>query len=80
MTEVRVPKVGMSTVEVDVVEVRISKGQTVAAGEPLMDVSADKVDFTIHAETTGTVIEIRVAEGDVCEVGDIVLTIEETSA
>jgi len=61
------------------VAVRVSKGQAVTAGEPLIDVSADKVDFTIDAETGGTVTDILVTDGDVCEVGDVVATIEEVS-
>ncbi len=62
MAEVRIPKVGMSTLDVEVTEILVKVGQTVAA---------DKIDLDIEALVAGTVTEILVEEGDVIDVGQI---------
>ncbi len=77
MQEVHIPKMGMSTVEVDVMLVMVRPGQRVAAGDPLIEVESEKATFVIEAEVGGTVAEVLVADGDVRNVGDVVLRIEE---
>ena len=70
---------GMSTVEVDVVEVRVSPGQEVAAGDVLVEIESEKANFEIEAEVGGTVTDVLVQQGDVKEVGDVIARIEEAS-
>jgi YD repeat-containing protein len=72
MYEVRVPKFGMSTVEVDIVEILVEVGQTVAVGDPIAEVDTEKVSMTMESDGAGTVTEIRVADGDVAQVGDVI--------
>ncbi len=50
-------------------------GDTVTLGEPLVEVSTDKVDTEIEAPATGTLLEIRVAEDDVVGIGDVIAVI-----
>jgi pyruvate/2-oxoglutarate dehydrogenase complex dihydrolipoamide acyltransferase (E2) component len=75
--DVHIPKMGMSTVEVDVVGVLVRAGQRVAVGDPLIEVESEKATFVIEAEVGGTVAELLVAEGDIPNVGDIVVRIRE---
>jgi pyruvate/2-oxoglutarate dehydrogenase complex dihydrolipoamide acyltransferase (E2) component len=75
--DVRVPKVGMSTVEVEIGEVLAYPGQRVEPSSVIVSVAADKVDFDIEAGTEGVVEEIMVAEGAVVEVGTLVARIRE---
>lgn len=77
MTDVRVPKVGMSTVEVDIVKVLVATGQRVGPGDPMFEASADKVDFSIEAGSAGTVVEVLAVEGQVCTVGEVVARLDE---
>ncbi len=77
MTDVRIPKMGMSTVEVDVVKVLVKPGQRVAAGETVVEIEAEKSELEIEAGAAGTVTEVLVSEGDVLEVGDVLVRIEE---
>lgn len=79
MTDVHIPKMGMSTVEVEVVSVLVSVGQAVAIGDELVEVEGDKATFAIEAEVAGTVAEILVQQGDEREVGDVVVRIEEAA-
>jgi pyruvate/2-oxoglutarate dehydrogenase complex dihydrolipoamide acyltransferase (E2) component len=79
MKDVRVPKVGMSTIEVEIGEVFVSLGQRVQAASVIVSVAADKVDFDVEAGVEGTVEEILVTEGAVVEVGMVIARIREES-
>ena len=77
MREVHIPKMGMSTVEVDVLRVLVCPGQHVAQGEILVEVESEKANYEIEAEVGGTIREVLVEEGDVKEVGDVIARIDE---
>ncbi|MDA8311267.1 MAG: hypothetical protein M0Z46_11790 [Actinomycetota bacterium] len=77
MIEVRVPKVGMSTLEVEIGEVRVAVGQRLSANSVVCTALADKVDFDVEAGAVGTVVEILVASGDVVPVSGVVARLAE---
>ena len=72
MHEIRIPKSGMSTVEVDITELFVEVGQSVAIGDSNADIDTEKVTMTLEADVAGTVTQILVAAGDSREVGDVV--------
>jgi 2-oxoglutarate decarboxylase len=74
--DVHVPKMGMSTVEVDIVEVYVEVGEHVDEGEALLEIEAEKARYEVPAPAAGTVTEILVEEGDEREVGDVIARIE----
>ncbi len=78
MQEIRIPKYGMSTVEVDVTAVHVVVGQSVAMGDPLIDVETDKIVSTLESEFAGVVSEISVVPDATYEVGDLVCRISAT--
>jgi len=80
VTEVRVPKMGMSTIDVDVTRVFVATGDVVSAGDPLVEIEGDKVSFVVEAECSGTVTAISVEEGATYEVGQVICTIEEVTS
>jgi 2-oxoglutarate dehydrogenase E2 component (dihydrolipoamide succinyltransferase) len=77
MKDVHIPKMGMSTVEVDVLRVLVRPGQPVAAGDVIAEIESEKATYEIEAEVGGTVAEVLANEGDVKEVGDVIARIEE---
>jgi pyruvate/2-oxoglutarate dehydrogenase complex dihydrolipoamide acyltransferase (E2) component len=77
MNHIRVPKVGMSAIDVEILEILVSPGQAVDAGDPVAEVGADKVDFTIEADHAGTVLEVLVKVGDTCPVGAVVVSLSD---
>jgi len=79
MIDVHIPKMGMSTVEVDVIEVYVEVGEKVEAGEVLLMVEAEKAKCPVPSPVAGTVAEVLVAEGDEREVGDVVVRISPDS-
>ncbi len=76
MSEVRVPKVGMSAVEVEILAVLVAVGDRVETGTAVVEAASDKVDFTIESDQAGTVIELLVAEGQTCAMGDVIARLE----
>lgn len=79
-TEVRFPKFGMSTVEVEVSQVFVSVGDRVAIGDPLVEVETDKVTVNMEAEVGGVIVELKVRAGSEYEVGDLVCLIDDSAS
>ena len=59
--DVVVPKVGLTVEVVEVLEWHAKPGDTVTAGDPLVDIAADKADIEIEAPADG-VLEAIIAE------------------
>jgi pyruvate/2-oxoglutarate dehydrogenase complex dihydrolipoamide acyltransferase (E2) component len=64
------------TVEVEVVELSVAQGATVAQGDVLLEVATDKANMDIVAPADGVVAELNVAEGDIIPVDQILAVIE----
>ena len=77
MVDVKIPKMGMSTVEVDVMKWFVAAGDKVSVGMPLVEIESEKAAMEIEAEVAGTVTEIIVPEGETTEVGTVVCRIQE---
>jgi acetyl-CoA carboxylase biotin carboxyl carrier protein len=60
----------------NVVDVAVTVGATVAAGEPLLHVESMKMEIPVPAPVAGTVVEVRVGPGDTVHEGDIVAVLD----
>jgi pyruvate dehydrogenase E2 component (dihydrolipoamide acetyltransferase) len=78
--EVTLPELGESVTEGTVSRWLKQVGESVAADEPLLEVSTDKVDTEIPSPTSGTLLEIRVQEDETVEVGAVLAVIGEAGA
>jgi len=76
VTDVFVPKMGMSTIEVEILEVLVSVGDTVAADTTVALIGGDKAEVEIPAGVDGVVSEVLVRAGDESEVGRVIVRIE----
>jgi 2-oxoglutarate dehydrogenase E2 component (dihydrolipoamide succinyltransferase) len=76
MIDVQIPKMGMSTVEVEIVKVLVSPGERVSARDVVVEIESEKANHELEAGADGIVAEVLVAEGDEAKVGDVVLRIE----
>lgn len=74
-TDVTLPALGESVTEGTVTRWLKSVGDTVAADEPLLEVSTDKVDTEIPSPVAGTLLEILVQEDTDVEVGSVLARI-----
>jgi 2-oxoglutarate dehydrogenase E2 component (dihydrolipoamide succinyltransferase) len=79
-TEVTLPELGESVTEGTVSRWLKHVGESVAADEPLLEVSTDKVDTEIPSPTSGTLLEIRVQEDETVGVGAVLAIIGEEGA
>ncbi|MBW4030146.1 MAG: 2-oxo acid dehydrogenase subunit E2, partial [Acidobacteria bacterium] len=69
MADVFMPQLGETVAEGTVTKWFKNVGDAVTRGEPLFEVSTDKVDTEIPAQATGVVSEILVPEGVTVDVG-----------
>jgi 2-oxoglutarate dehydrogenase E2 component (dihydrolipoamide succinyltransferase) len=74
-TEVVLPQLGESVTEGTITRWLKKVGDPVAADEPLVEISTDKVDTEIPSPAAGTLLEIRAAEDAVVPVGAVLAII-----
>ena len=75
-TEVLLPQWGMGMSEGTVISWLKAVGDAVTEDEPLAEIEAEKVEETLEAPATGTLVEICVQEGETVEVRSVVAYIE----
>jgi pyruvate/2-oxoglutarate dehydrogenase complex dihydrolipoamide acyltransferase (E2) component len=76
MIDVQIPKMGMSTVEVDIVAVHVKPGDRVDSKTIVCEIESEKANYEVEAGYAGLVMEVLVNEGDEARVGDVVARIE----
>jgi len=72
--EINVPDIGGD--EVEVTEVLVKVGDTVAAEQSLITVEGDKASMEVPAPFAGTVKEIKVSTGDKVSTGSLIMVFE----
>ncbi|HOY71249.1 MAG TPA: dihydrolipoyllysine-residue acetyltransferase [Methylotenera sp.] len=75
LQDVLVPDIGNFD-SVDVIDVLVKVGDTVAADDSLMTVESDKASMDIPAPFAGVVKEVKVKVGDKVSQGSLILTVE----
>src|SRR5512138_1015068 len=78
-TEVIMPQMGESIAEGTITKWLKKVGETVKRDEPIFEISTDKVDAEIPAPVGGTLVEIRVNEGQTVPINTVVGVIGEAS-
>lgn len=77
-TEVKIPKISEGVEIATVTEVLISEGDEVEKEQSLITVESDKASVEIPSTHNGKVKSIKVSEDDKVNVGDVILTLEES--
>jgi 2-oxoglutarate dehydrogenase E2 component (dihydrolipoamide succinyltransferase) len=80
MADVTLPQLGETVTEGTITRWFKAVGDTVAADEPLFEVSTDKVDTEVPSPVAGTLLEIRVQEGDTVPVGAVIAVVGAAGA
>ena len=73
---VSMPQMGISVSEGTILEWRKAVGETVAADEPIADVTTDKVDVEIPCPAAGVLAKILAEPGDTVPVGEVIAEID----
>ncbi len=77
--EVKVPDIG-DFKEVEVIELLVKPGDTVAVEQSLITVESDKASMEVPSSVAGKVLELRMKIGDKVAEGSIILTLEPAVA
>src|SRR4051794_40798706 len=78
-TDVTMPRLSDSMEEGTILKWIVEEGGEVKRGEPLCEIETDKANMTYEADTSGTVIEIVVPEGETVALGEVIARIGEPS-
>src|SRR5688572_33004971 len=78
-TNIVVPELGESVVEARVAKWLKKQGDTVNAGEPLVELETEKIDLEVSADRAGVLSSIKHQEGADVKVGEVLAVLEESS-
>ncbi len=73
------PQMGESVTEGTVLSWYKQEGEEIAADEPLVEISTDKIDAEVPSPGAGTLVKLHVAEGDTVTVGQVLAEIAPTN-
>jgi pyruvate dehydrogenase E2 component (dihydrolipoamide acetyltransferase) len=74
--EYKFPELGEGIHEGEIVKLHIKPGDEVTDDDVIMDVQNDKAIVEVPCPVNGKIVEIKVKEGQLCHVGELVATIE----
>ena len=75
-----VPEVGESIVDARIAKWLRREGDSVAAGDPLVELETDKIDLEVSAPQAGVLARIARQEGEDVKVGELLGVIDEAAA
>jgi pyruvate/2-oxoglutarate dehydrogenase complex dihydrolipoamide acyltransferase (E2) component len=77
MNILRLPDLGASTGEAEVVVWLKTVGESITAGEPVLEVQSDKANVEVEAAFSGTLARVLAEEGKILKPGDPLAVIAE---
>ena len=75
MNILRLPDLGASTGEAEVVVWLKAVGDNITVGEPVLEVQSDKANVEVAATTSGTLARVLAEEGQILKPGDALAVI-----
>lgn len=78
-SEFKLPTLGENTSQGTVGKILISKGDTVSENQPVVEIETDKAVAEIPSSVNGTVLEIKLKEGQTVKVGQVIFTYKESA-
>jgi len=79
VAELRVPDLG-DFADVEVIEVLVAVGDTVAIEDPLVTIETDKASMDVPAETAGKIISLNVEVGSKVSTGSVIAVVEPSAS
>ena len=74
-TEIKVPNIG-DFIDVEVIEVLVTEGQTIQKNDPLITIESDKSSVEIPSNFEGKIKSLKTKVGDKVSEGDLILILE----
>ncbi|WP_058357617.1 dihydrolipoyllysine-residue acetyltransferase [Vitreoscilla massiliensis] len=79
IVEIKVPDIGGHD-NVDVIDVAVKVGDTVAVDDTLITLETDKATMDVPADVAGVVKEVKISVGDKVSEGTVIVTVESGAA
>ena len=79
MQEFKLPDLGEGMHEAEIRRWLVKSGDTVKLDQPMVEVETDKAVVEIPAPVSATIADIRVQEGTVAKLGEVLITFESTA-
>ena len=76
----RAPDLGENVESVDVVKVLVAVGDTLAAGQPVIEVETEKASVEVPSTLAGVVTEVHVTAGEALRAGDPIVSVAVADA
>jgi len=74
--EMILPKFGLTMAEASIVRWLKNEGDSITAGEPLLEIETEKITCEVEASATGTLAKIVVPAGTTVPVSTVIAVIE----
>jgi pyruvate dehydrogenase E2 component (dihydrolipoamide acetyltransferase) len=78
--EFKLPDLGEGIHEGEIVKVLVKQGDQIKEDQPILEVETDKATVEIPSPFSGTVTDVRVKQGDLVHVGDVMLVVGDGAA
>jgi len=79
-TEFRLQELGENISQGELVRLMIAPGAKVSEGQPVMELETDKAVVEVPSSVSGVLNEVKVKEGEKIKVGQVIFTLQGTSA
>ncbi len=77
--EIKLPELGENLASGDVLDIKVAAGDTVTAGQTLLEVEAEKSTVEVPAPVAGKIAQLLVKKGQSIKVGQTLFLIDEAS-
>ena len=78
-TEIKLPDLGDGIESGDILEIFVSVGDEVSAGQDIAEIETDKAASSVSTDVAGKVTKIVVSEGDTVPVGGVLIEVEASA-
>src|SRR3954463_11371556 len=79
-TDVKLPELGENIEGGDVLRVMVKAGDPIKKDQAVLELETDKATIEVPSSADGTVKEIKVKPGEKVKVGQVILTVDDSSA
>jgi pyruvate dehydrogenase E2 component (dihydrolipoamide acetyltransferase) len=79
-SEFKVPELGENVEKGDVVRVMVKAGDVITVDQPIFELETDKATIEVPSTIAGTVVEMKIKQGDKVKPGQVVLTVDGDAA